>query len=164
MKDNRYFQMIYLLLDKGNMSASKLAEHFEVSKRTIYRDIDVLSSAGIPIYALQGKNGGIFIQENFVLNKSLLSDEEQGQILMALQNVNGIDNDASDALLSKLSGVFQKQNTNWFAFDYSSWTKNGVRKQVFQILQSAIFSNKKVQFLYYNGNGEAANRTVEPLK
>lgn len=57
MKENRYFQMIYLLLDKGQMTAPELADYFEVSIRTIYRDIDILSAAGIPIYATQGKGG-----------------------------------------------------------------------------------------------------------
>lgn len=51
MKENRYFQMVYLLLENGNMTAPELARHFEVSVRTIYRDIDILSSAGIPVYA-----------------------------------------------------------------------------------------------------------------
>lgn len=53
MKENRYFQMVYLLLERGNMTAPELAEYFEVSVRTIYRDIDILSSAGVPIYATQ---------------------------------------------------------------------------------------------------------------
>ena len=120
MKDNRYFQMVYLLLQKGHMTAPELAEHFEVSVRTIYRDIDILSLAGIPVYATQGKGGGIFIQENFVLNKSLLSEEEQKQILMALQGIRIIEEGDTSALLSKLSSVFQKQNTDWFEFDFSS--------------------------------------------
>ena len=164
MKQNRYFQMIYLLLEKGNMTAPKLAEHFEVSVRTIYRDIDILSSAGIPIYASQGKGGGIFIKENFVLNRSILSDEEQQQILVALQSVRVIEEESTSVLLSKLNSVFQKQNTNWFEFDFSSWTKSGARKEIFHILQSSIFKNKKVSFDYYNGNGEAIKRIVEPLK
>ena len=164
MKDNRYFQMVYLLLQKGHMTAPELAEHFEVSVRTIYRDIDILSLAGIPVYATQGKGGGIFIQENFVLNKSLLSEEEQKQILMALQGIRIIEEGDTSALLSKLSSVFQKQNTDWFEFDFSSWTKSGARKEVFHLLQSAIFKNKKVMFNYYNGKGECIQRTVEPLK
>ncbi|MEG0593325.1 MAG: YafY family protein, partial [Coprobacillus sp.] len=164
MKDNRYFQMVYLLLEKGNMTAPELAEHFEVSVRTIYRDIDILSSAGIPVYATQGKGGGIFIQDNFVLNKSLLSEEEQQQILMALQGTRVIEEGNTSDLLSKLSSVFQKQNTNWFEFDFSSWTKTGARKEVFYILQSSIFKNSKVSFDYYNGKGEAIKRVVEPLK
>ncbi|MEG0736618.1 MAG: YafY family protein [Longicatena sp.] len=164
MKDNRYFQMVYLLLEKGNMTAPELARHFEVSVRTIYRDIDILSSAGIPIYATQGKGGGIFIQDKFVLNKSILSEEEQKQIIMALQGIRMVEDDNTSALLSKLSSVFQKQNTNWFEFDFSSWTKTGARKEVFHTLQSAIFKSKKVSFQYYNGKGEAVERLVEPLK
>ncbi|MEG0526372.1 MAG: YafY family protein [Longicatena sp.] len=164
MKDNRYFQMVYLLLEKGNMTAPELARHFEVSVRTIYRDIDILSSAGIPIYATQGKGGGIFIQDKFVLNKSILSEEEQKQIIMALQGIRMVEDDNTSALLSKLSSVFQKQDTNWFEFDFSSWTKTGARKEVFHTLQSAIFKSKKVSFQYYNGKGEAVERLVEPLK
>ena len=74
MKENRYFQMVYLLLEKGSMTASKMAAYFEVSIRTIYRDIDILSSAGIPVYATRGKGGGIAIQERFILRKSILSE------------------------------------------------------------------------------------------
>jgi len=81
MAENRLFQMVYLLLKKRNMTAPELAKHFEVSVRTIYRDIDILSAAGIPVFTMQGKGGGIFIQENFVLNKSLISEQEQKQIL-----------------------------------------------------------------------------------
>ncbi len=121
------------------MTAPELAEHFEVSVRTIYRDIDILSLAGIPVYATQGKGGGIFIQENFVLNKSLLSEEEQKQILMALQGIRIIEEGDTSALLSKLSSVFQKQNTDWFEFDFSSWTKVVQGKK--------FFICYKVQFL-----------------
>lgn len=164
MKENRYFQMIYLLLEKGNMTAPALADHFEVSVRTIYRDIDILSSAGIPIYALQGKGGGIFIQDKFVLNKSILSEEEQKQILMALQGIRIVGEENISALLTKFSGMFQKNNTNWFEFDFSSWTKTGARKETFHALQNAIFKSMQVSFHYYNGKGEASKRIVEPLK
>lgn len=164
MKENRYFQMVYLLLEKGQMTAPELAEYFEVSVRTIYRDIDILSSAGIPIYATQGKGGGISIQENFVLNKSVLSEQEQKQILMALQGNKIVEEETTSALLSKLSSMFQKQNTNWFEIDFSSWTKTGAGKETFQILQNAIFKSKQVSFRYYNGKGEAIKRIVEPLK
>lgn len=164
MKDNRYFQMMYLLLEKGHMTAPELAEYFEVSVRTIYRDIDILSTTGIPIYAAQGKGGGIFIQDNFVLNKSILSEEEQKQILMALQGIRIIKEENTTVLLSKLSSVFQKQNINWFEFDFSSWTKTGATKEVFHVLQSAIFKSKQVSFNYFNGKGESFHRIVEPLK
>ena len=164
MKENRYFQMLYLLLEKGNMTAPQLAKHFEVSVRTIYRDIDILSSAGIPIYAIQGQGGGIFIKDNFVLNKSFLSEQDQNQIIIALQSITAVNQEDTSVLLSKLSSVFQKRNTNWFEIDFSSWTKTGATKNVFHIIQSAIFKCKCVSFEYYNGNGEVTKRIVEPLK
>ena len=86
MQINRLFEIIYLLLNKKLTTASELAEYFEVSVRTIYRDIDTLSSAGIPIYALQGKGGGISLLDNYVLDKSVLSEREQNEILFALQS------------------------------------------------------------------------------
>lgn len=164
MKENRYFQMVYLLLEKGSMTASEMAAYFEVSIRTIYRDIDILSSAGIPVYATRGKGGGIAIQEHFILRKSLLSEMEQKQILMALQGSRIVEEETTNALLSKLHSVFQKQNTDWFEIDFSSWTKTGAGKESFQILQRAIFKSKRVSFCYYNGKGEAVKRIVEPLK
>lgn len=164
MKENRYFQMIYLLLEKGSMTAPELANYFEVSIRTIYRDIDILSSAGIPIYATRGKGGGIAIQDHFILKKSMLSEQEQKQILMALQGLKVIEDHETQMLLSKLNSVFQKQTINWLEIDFSSWTKSGAGKEVFQKLQTAIYESKIVSFYYCNGKGESFKRSVEPLK
>lgn len=72
MQESRLFKIVYYLIEKGKSTAPELAQKFEVSVRTIYRDIDVISSAGIPIYATQGKNGGIIIDENFTLDRSIL--------------------------------------------------------------------------------------------
>ena len=71
MEQGRLFKIVYHLLDKGRATAPELAEKFEVSVRTIYRDLDAISAAGIPIYTVQGKGGGIFILPEFVLEKSL---------------------------------------------------------------------------------------------
>lgn len=161
MKENRYFQMIYLLLDKGQMTAPELADYFEVSIRTIYRDIDILSSAGIPIYATQGKGGGIAIQDSYVLKKSLLSEQEQKQILMALQGIRVLEDEQINMLLSKLSGVFQRQQGNWLEIDFSTWTKSGAGKHNFQLLQSAIWKSRIVSFSYYSGKGEQTKRIIE---
>ena len=155
MKENRYFQMIYLLLDKGQMTAPELADYFEVSIRTIYRDIDILSSAGIPIYATQGKGGGIAIQDSYVLKKSLL---------MALQGIRVLEDEQINMLLSKLSGVFQRQQGNWLEIDFSTWTKSGAGKHNFQLLQSAIWKSRIVSFSYYSGKGEQTKRIIEPHK
>ena len=164
MKENRYFQMIYLLLDKGQMTAPELADYFEVSIRTIYRDIDILSSAGIPIYATQGKGGGIAIQDSYVLKKLLLSEQEQKQILMALQGIRVLEDEQINMLLSKLSGVFQRQQGNWLEIDFSTWTKSGAGKHNFQLLQSAVWKSRIVSFSYYSGKGEQTKRIIEPHK
>ena len=84
---NRLLGITYTLLSKENITAVALAERFEVSVRTIYRDIEVLSQAGIPVYARKGKNGGMCLMEQFVLNKMLITKEEQQQILAALLSV-----------------------------------------------------------------------------
>lgn len=164
MKENRYFQMIYLLLEKGQMTAPELADYFEVSIRTIYHDIDILSSAGIPIYATQGKGGGIAIQDSYVLKKSLLSEQEQKQILMALQGIRVLEDEQINMLLSKLSGVFQRKHGNWLEIDFSTWTKSGAGKHNFQLLQSAIWKSRIVSFSYYSGKGEQTKRIIEPHK
>lgn len=76
MGQGRLFKIVYHLLDKGRTTAPELAEKFEVSVRTIYRDLDAISAAGIPIYTVQGKGGGIFILPEFVLEKSLLTPQD----------------------------------------------------------------------------------------
>ena len=76
MQGSRLFQIVYYLLDKGEATAPELAEKFEVSVRTIYRDIDALSGAGIPVYAEAGRNGGIHLMNDFVLDQAVLSEAE----------------------------------------------------------------------------------------
>jgi predicted DNA-binding transcriptional regulator YafY len=163
MAENRLFQMLYYLLDRGDATAPELAEHFEVSVRTIYRDIDILSAAGVPVYTAQGKGGGIFIQENYVLNKSLITEQEQTQILLALHGLNIVDEENTSALLSKLGGLFQKQNMNWIEVDFSDWIRDAKHENAFDKLKSAIFQSKRVTFNYSSGKGETASRLVEPL-
>lgn len=84
MKSERLFEMLLYLIEKKSVTASELSEHFRVSARIIYRDIDVLSSAGIPVYTTTGNQGGIHLMEHYVLNKNLLTTEEQENILFAL--------------------------------------------------------------------------------
>lgn len=162
MAEYRLFQMVYYLMDKGNTTAPELAEKFEVSIRTIYRDIDILSAAGIPVYTTQGKGGGIFLPENFVLNRSLISEEEQNQILTALQGLSGVDEQSNQALLKKLGSVFQKQTTNWIEIDFSDW--NPQNESLFQTLQNAIFHKTRIKIHYFSREKLGSERKVEPLK
>jgi predicted DNA-binding transcriptional regulator YafY len=155
---------VYHLLEKGKSTAPELAEKFEVSIRTIYRDLDTISAAGIPIYATQGKGGGIFIMQDFVLNKSLLSEQEKEQILMALQGISATEHNQTDELLMKLSGLFQSKVTNWIEVDFSEWYKNTPNYDVFNLIKNAIFNQYTITFSYFAREGNYSNRTIEPIK
>ena len=159
MEQSRLFKIVYYLLEKGKSTAPELAEKFEVSIRTIYRDLDAISAAGIPIYASQGKGGGIFIMQDFVLEKSLLSEQEKEQILMALQGIS-----ASDELLIKLGGLFQSKVTNWIEVDFSEWYKNTPKSDIFNLIKRAIFNRCRISFSYFASEGNYSIRTVEPIK
>ncbi|MDQ2086308.1 YafY family protein [Herbivorax sp. ANBcel31] len=164
MQINRIIEMVYILLDKKTVTAKELAEHFEVSQRTIYRDVDILSSAGIPIYAMKGKGGGISILDNFVLNKSMLSEKEQMDILSSLQSLKALNALDIDPVLKKLGVIFGKDNTSWIDVDFSRWGSSAEEKDRFNIFKEAILNKKVVSFEYYNSYGEKTNRAVEPLK
>ena len=164
MKDNRLFRILYYILENGKVTASELADKFEVSVRTIYRDIDSISSAGIPIYALQGKGGGIEIAEDFVLSKSLLSENEKQQIMSALK---GLDNTAiqhENELLTKLSALFKMKSTNWIEVDFNNWQNNKLYEKTFDGIKSAILSKNIISFTYFSSNEKETRRSVKPVR
>ncbi len=161
MQIHRLFEIVYILLDKKTVTAGELAQHFGVSRRTICRDIDTLSGANIPIYTERGKGGGISLMPNFVLNKSLLSEQEQKEILTALQGLSSIRTDQTDQVIHKLSTVFQKTTTNWIQVDFTGWSQE---EDFWSDLKSAILEQHVVQFDYYNSYGEKSLRRVQPLQ
>jgi len=161
MQTSRLFEIIYILLEKKTVSAKTLAEHFGVSSRTIYRDLDVLSGAGIPIYTERGKRGGISILQNFVLNKSILNEQEQNEILYALQGLSNIKTDGTTQTLQKLSTIFNKSAADWMKVDYAGWTHEN---DFFNDFKTAIIENRVIEFNYYNTQGSKTFRRVEPLQ
>lgn len=163
MKDNRLFRMLYYILKKGKVTARELAERFEVSIRTIYRDIDSLSSAGIPIYAIQGKGGGIEIADEFVLSKSLLTEDEREQIMTALCGLENVNKSYENELLIKLSALFKIKNTNWIEVDFNSWQNNKIYEKIFNEIKSAILSKNILEFSYFSSNKETY-RKVKPVR
>ena len=164
MQISRLFEMVYLLIDKKSMTANELAAHFEVSKRTILRDIDTLSAAGIPIYTMQGKGGGIFIHDNYVLNKAVISKEEQSQILFALQSMSATEHIETGNILGKLRSLFEKQGNDWIEVDFSRWGNIHADKVKFETLKKAIINEQAVSFDYFSSSGETADRKIYPLK
>jgi predicted DNA-binding transcriptional regulator YafY len=99
-----------------------------------------------------------------VLNKSLLLDNEQNEILIALQSLSVTEYPDVDTVLSKLSSLFKKDKLNWTEVDFSPWGSNKDQKEKFNILKNAIISNQIITFDYFNSTGIKSNRRVEPTK
>lgn len=164
MRESRLFRIVYYLLQNGKATAPELAQKFEVSIRTIYRDIDSISSAGIPIYATQGKGGGISILNDYTLDKSLFSEQEQEQMLTALQGMVATTEENSNELLTKLSGLFQINSTNWIEVDFSDWAHRTPQQDTFNIIKEAIFQKRVISFCYFSGKGNKEKRNVRPIR
>ena len=162
MQINRLLEIVYVLFRQKTVTAKELAERFEVSQRTIYRDIDTLSLAGIPVYTEKGKGVGIGLLPGFVMDKSLLSDKEQTEILSALQGLSTVKSDGADAILKKLSAVFNKNTVTWLDVDFTDWSfTNG---DVFSEFKTAILGRRVAEFDYYSSYGEKTRRRVEPIQ
>lgn len=167
MKINRLFEIVYLLIEKESITARELAEKFEVSTRTIYRDVEILSSVGIPIYMSKGRGGGISLLPNYILDKTVLTDKERENILSSLravQTVDIADSNSKQELIQKFSSLFGNSYVDWIEVDFSSWHDYKDQSNIFQIIKSAIFNKKKIKFEYSNSKGEQTYRKVEPLK
>jgi len=157
----RQFQIVYLLLERGRMTANDLAQTLEVSVRTVYRDLDALSAAGVPVCATQGKGGGVSLMDGFVLDRAALSPQEQEQILTALRALP--DADAS-AVLTKLSALFRQHGGDWLQVRLSRWGGSGWDNELFQRLRRAIESKQAVEFRYASSRGETRLRQVLPAR
>ncbi|MZQ85614.1 HTH domain-containing protein [Paenibacillus sp. 5J-6] len=105
MANSRHFEIVYLLCSKKRTTAKELAEHFNVSTRTIYRNIETLSAAGVPVQCSKGKSGGISLLDGSSLSSSQ-TKKEQNEFLIALQSLSTHDVHKSDEILSKLGHFF----------------------------------------------------------
>lgn len=164
MQINRLLEIVYILLDKKQVTAKQLAEQFGVSQRTIYRDIDALSAAGIPVYTNKGKGGGIRLLDQFVLGKSMLSDKEQMDILSSLQGLNALNVSDVEPVLNKLAAIFNKNSTSWIDVDFSRWGSDSTEREKFNLLRTAILNRNVVAFDYYSSYGEKTERIIEPAR
>ena len=164
MKDNRLFRILYYILEKEKVTANELADKFEVSVRTIYRDIDSISSVGVPIFTTQGKGGGIKIDNEFILNKSLFDANEKEQIIAALQGLEKTNEAYKSELITKLSALFKIKNSNWIEIDFTSWGSNNTYQELFNTLKIAIINKNIISFSYNSSKAEKINRRVKPIR
>ncbi len=164
MPDSRLFKILYYLLEKGHATAPELAEKFEVSARTIYRDIEALSGAGVPVYTEPGRGGGIFLLPGFVLDRAAFSRAERGQLLAAAQTLSATGAEPDGALRSKLAALFETREEDWLEVDFSRWGSPVRDRGLFETLKTAILRHTELRLVYAGANGEQSERTVQPLK
>lgn len=165
MKIDRLFSIVVILLNKNNVTAKELAEKFEVSTRTIYRDIDVLSSAGIPIYTNKGNGGGISLLENYTISKTMISEKESEGLILALKTLQTTKYPNIDTIISKLSSVFKNVGVeDWVKVDFSDWGGTTDSMDKFNTIKQAILNSQSVSFAYFNSYGEKTIRKVNPVK
>ena len=164
MQINRLFEIVHILLNRETVTAKELAERFEVSVRTVYRDIETLSASGIPIYMLKGRGGGISLMDGYVLNKAVLSDSEKSEIMSALQGLNAVNSLDRGNALSKVGAMLGSDSANWIEIDFSGWYNQEQISELFADLKGAILSKNPVQFKYFSNKQESSVRIVEALR
>lgn len=164
MKLNRLLEITTILLNKKIVTASELAERFGVSVRTIYRDIEVLSSSGIPVYTMQGSNGGISIMDDYVISKTTLSDTEKGSIIFGLKTLESTKYPEINAILEKLGGLFKSNASDWISIDFSPWGSDPNAYNKFADIKNAIMQSAIVEVDYINTKNIRTHRRIEPLR
>ena len=164
MSASRLLEMVYLLLERRQVTAQELAQRFEVSVRTIYRDVDRLSGAGVPVYTCPGRGGGIALVEDWVLQRSAFSQDEQDRLLTALQSLPGALEPENREGLAKLAGLFGRREPDWLQVDLSRWGAASEDSAKFRALKEAIQGRRTIRFLYLSASGTSSARTVFPAR
>ena len=163
MKMERLIGILSILLQGEKVTAPELAEQFEVSRRTIQRDIESLCRAGIPIATAQGAGGGISIMEGYRIDRTVLTAPEMQAILAGLRSLDSVSGTRRYAqLMEKLStgtGGLVTSGAHML-IDLASWYKTSLPPKI-ELIQGAIEQHRTIHFTYYSPKGESV-RTVEP--
>lgn len=163
MKLDRMIGILSILLQQEKVTAPYLAEKFEVSRRTIHRDVEALCMAGIPLVTRQGQNGGISIMDGYKVDRALLSTTELKAILAGLQSLDSISGTNRYAqLMEKLSAGSSNllAGDSHILIDLACWKKDSLAPKI-ELLHQAILLTKKVSFAYHAPKGES-HRLIEP--
>ena len=160
MKTERLIGILSILLQRDKVTAPELAEQFEVSRRTIQRDIESLCQAGIPIATAQGTGGGISILKGYRVDRTVLTTPEMQAILAGLQSLDSVSGTRRYAqLMEKLSAGSAGKDSH-ILIDLSSWYKTSLSPKI-EAIHSAIRQHLTIRFTYFSPK-ETALRTVEP--
>lgn len=172
MKIDRLVSIIMILLDKKRIGAQELADMFEVSPRTIYRDIDSINMAGIPIRSTSGVGGGFEIMQKYKLDQKVFSSADLSAILMGLSSVsNMIRGDELVNALAKVKSFIPADKakdielkTNQIYIDLSPWLGNRDIQAYLETIKTALQENKLLSFDYADRYGNKSQRTAEPYQ
>lgn len=171
MRIDRMLAITILLLNRKRISARELARKFEVSVRTIYRDLDAIDLAGIPIVSYSGNNGGYGIMDNYKLDRQLLTLNDMLSMLSALKGINRtLGNKDLDGAIDKITSLVPKEKTRelnqyleQFVIDILPWGFGEKQKQILSNLHQAILNCSLVNITYRDRNGEKSQRVIEPM-
>lgn len=164
MKIDRLMGILTILLQQDKVTAPELAERFEVSRRTINRDIEDICKAGIPLATTQGRGGGISIADGYKMDKTLFTREELQAVLTGLKGVDSISKTSYSARLGeKLSGKTDRAVfDDVILIDLASYAKTPLTHKI-DVIQNAVRDHRLISFLYFYEKGEC-RRTVEPYR
>ena len=172
MKVDRLVSIIMILLDKERIGAQELADMFEVSPRTIYRDIDAINMAGIPIRSTSGVGGGFEIMPQYKVDKKVFSTADLSALLMGLSSIS--DMVRGDELIHALAKVKSfipadkaediELKVNQICIDLSPWMGNNNIQPYLEIIKTALQESRLLTFEYIAHHGNETSRTVEPCQ
>ncbi|MBR1740655.1 MAG: YafY family transcriptional regulator [Lachnospiraceae bacterium] len=163
MKIDRLIGILSVLLQEDRTTAPELAERFEVSRRTINRDIEALCKAGIPIQTSQGFGGGIRIMDGYRMDSTILTSKDMQMILAGLRSLDSVSGSRYyGQLMEKLQTGLSEfvSGRDSILIDLSSWYKNSLSPKI-EVIQSAIENRHLLEFQYYAPSGESS-RKIEP--
>ena len=165
MKIDRLIGILAILLQQEKVTAPVLAEKFEVSRRTINRDIEAICKAGIPIVTTQGPKGGISIMEGYRIDRTLLTSSDMQAILAGLRSLDSVSGtNRYQQLMDKLSVDHSRLLTSdhHILIDLSSWYKDSLTPKI-ELIQGAISQHQCIAFVYIAPKGES-RRQIEPYQ
>lgn len=163
MKIDRLIGILSILLKREKVTAPELASIFEVSRRTIQRDLDALSRAGIPLRTVQGAGGGVSIMENYRMNQSLLTGADMQAILAGLRSLDSVSGTGEYArLMEKLCPGASRMlpGDAHILIDLASWYKADLSEKI-GLIRAAIEQSRLISFHYLSPAGES-DRVIEP--
>lgn len=172
MKIDRLIAIIMVLLDREKISAASLADMFEVSQRTIYRDLDTINQAGIPILSTSGPNGGVEILKSYKIEKRLFSTSDITALLMGLGNIQcNIPNSKVVETLAKVKGMVPPENqreldfhTNQIRIDVNPWLYTDVLSDLIELIRIALEKHQLLRFDYRDIRNQNSSREIEPYR